>query len=208
MVWLGKLVVTITVLLTIVFICVQGGVEGENVENNITISVLDGIFPISGATVYIYSENNFITSGTTDLNGICKIELDEGIYTIMVKAEGYVDVERTLTLIEDEVIVFQMHGALFGYEYFAYAISVILGVILGAIIVMKIGKPEKKYLFAEHTQSLALAIAATCTATVVGYVATLMTNIYLQTIFLLILMFLLGMSLTIFCIVAYHLYKK
>ena len=98
-------------------------------------------------------------------------------------------------------------------SYLAYALAVALGISIGYIIVQKVHKKKKsskkkKDLFSEHIQSLALAAAATCLATTIGYAGTLMDDLYIKFVFLLMLLFLIGMSLTIFCVVAYHLYKK
>ena len=96
-------------------------------------------------------------------------------------------------------------------EIIAYFLSVISGIFVGVLIVRKVTKHKggkKKHLFAEHTQSLTLAIVSTTVATVIGYISTLVDSPVLSFMFLLILLFLLGMSLTLFFVVAYYLYKK
>jgi hypothetical protein len=101
-------------------------------------------------------------------------------------------------------------------EYFAYCLAVLLGISIGALIIRKMEsrrKPKKhskkkKNLFSEYIQSLALAAAASCFATTIGYAATLIDDNYITFLFILIILFLVGISLTIFGVVAYHLYKK
>ena len=101
-------------------------------------------------------------------------------------------------------------------SYLTYVLAIALGISIGYLVVQKVhkkkksskGKKKRKNLFSEHIQSLALAVAATCFATTIGYAGTLIDDAYITFTFLVILFFLIGMSFTIFCVVAYHLYKK
>ena len=60
--------------------------------------------PVSGASVTASNDDGVVRSATTNSNGVYRLQLTEGDYTLEVSKKNYVSASTEVTVLEDETI--------------------------------------------------------------------------------------------------------
>jgi len=94
-------------------------------RNDVTIHVIANSQSLQNANVYIYSSGAIIASGITDSSGEYSTNLDDGSYTVNVRADGYNSVEKTISVTDDMSTTIAMTETGISIWFFVSIIAII-----------------------------------------------------------------------------------
>lgn len=104
----------------------SGGGGSTSSRNSVTVHVISDTQSLANANVYIYSSSGaIIASGTTDSLGEYSTNLDDGSYTVDVRADGYNSVEKTISVTDDMTTTISMSETGISIWFFISIIAII-----------------------------------------------------------------------------------
>jgi hypothetical protein len=113
-------------------------------------------------------------------------------------------------MIENEI------GMLMQHEIIVYLVSMCLGLLFGIFLVKRIGDDKRELITAGFTQSfsheqkqaLVFAVVVSCLVTALGQGSRFVDDAYLRFVFVLLILFLIGIAFVLFSVVGYALMMK